>query len=103
MPRALPACRGSRWSAESWFPILAPALAGVWGLTFVLCLRDLDLAMTVHPPGVETLPIRIYTLMANSSSSVTAELALLMIALTLSVMLVVGVAVAVARRVNAWS
>ena len=84
-------------------PSLAPALAGVWGLTFILCLRDLDLAMTVHPPGVETLPIRVFTLMANSSSSVTAELALLMVALTLAVMLVAGVAVAVARRMNAWS
>ena len=84
-------------------PIMAPALAGVWSVTFVLCFRDLDLAMTVHPPGVETLPIRVYTLMANSSSSVTAELALLMVALTLAVMLVAGVAVAVARRVSAWS
>jgi len=84
-------------------PSLAPALAGVWSLTFVLCLRDLDLAMTVHPPGVETLPIRVYTLMANSSSSVTAELALLMIALTLAVMLVAGVAVGVARRASAWT
>ena len=70
-------------------------------VTFVLCLRDL--AMTVHPPGVETLPIRVYALMANSSTSVTAELALLMVALTLAVMLVAGVAVAVARRVTAWS
>jgi ABC-type Fe3+ transport system permease subunit len=84
-------------------PILAPALAGVWGVTFVLCLRDLDLAMTVHPPGVETLPIRVYTLMANGSTSVTAELALLMVALTLAIMLVGGVAVAVARRVSPWS
>jgi iron(III) transport system permease protein len=84
-------------------PSLAPALAGVWGLTFILCLRDLDLAMTVHPPGVETLPIRVYTLMANSSSSVTAELVLLIVALTLAVMLVAGVAMAVARRVSAWS
>jgi spermidine/putrescine-binding protein len=84
-------------------PSLAPALAGVWGLTFILCLRDLDLAMTVHPPGVETLPIRVYTLMANSSSSVTAGLALLMVALTLAVMLVAGAAVAAARRASAWN
>ena len=84
-------------------PLLAPALAGVWGITFVLCLRDLDLAMTVHPPGVETLPIRVYTLMANSSSAVTAALALLMVALTLAVMLVAAAVVAVARRVSAWS
>ena len=84
-------------------PLLAPTLAGVWGITFVLCLRDLDLAMTVHPPGVETLPIRVYTLMANSSSGVTAALALLMVALTLAVMLVAAAVVAVARRVSAWS
>jgi iron(III) transport system permease protein len=84
-------------------PSLAPALAGVWGVTFILCLRDLDLAMTVHPPGVETLPIRVYTLMANSSSSVTAGLALLMVALTLAVMLVGGVAVVAARRASAWN
>jgi iron(III) transport system permease protein len=83
-------------------PALAPALAGTWGLTFILCLRDLDLAMTVRPPGVETLPIRVYTLMANSSSSVTAELALLIVALTLAVILVAGAAVAAARRVSAW-
>jgi hypothetical protein len=41
--------------------------------------------------------------MANSSSSVTAELALLMVALTLGVTLIAGVAVAMARRVSAWS
>jgi iron(III) transport system permease protein len=83
-------------------PALAPALAGTWGLTFVLCLRDLDLAMTVRPPGVETLPIRVYTLMANSSTSVTAELALLMVAFTLGVVLLTTATVAVARRVSAW-
>lgn len=100
----------ARLAGVPWFtmvrrvlvPVLATALAGVWGVTFVLCLRDLDLAMTVHPPGVETLPIRVYTLMANSSSAVTAQLALLMVALTVAVMLVAGVAVGVARRVSAW-
>jgi len=82
-------------------PMLAPALAGTWGLTFVMCLRDLDLAMTVRPPGVETLPIRIYTLMANSSSSVTAELALVMVGLTLAVILVAVATVGVTRRMSA--
>ena len=84
-------------------PMLRPGLAGAWGLTFVLCLRDLDLAMTVHPPGVETLPIRVYTLMANSSAAVTAALALLMVALTVAVTLVAAVGVVAARRMSAWS
>ena len=84
-------------------PMLRPGLAGAWGLTFVLCLRDLDLAMTVHPPGVETLPIRVYTLMANSPGAVTAALALLMVALTVAVTLVAAVGVVAARRMSAWS
>ena len=84
-------------------PMLRPGLAGAWGLTFVLCLRDLDLAMTGHPPGVETLPIRVYTLMANSPGAVTAALALLMVALTVAVTLVAAVGVVAARRMSAWS
>jgi iron(III) transport system permease protein len=84
-------------------PMLRPALAGAWGLTFVLCLRDLDLGMTVHPPGVETLPIRVYTLMANSPGPVTAALALLMVGLTVAVTLVAAAAIAGARRMRVWS
>ena len=53
-------------------PLIAPGVIAAWALAFIFCLRDLDLVMTVHPPGVETLPIRLYTLMANSASSMTA-------------------------------
>lgn len=84
-------------------PTLAPAIAGAWALTFVFCLRDLDLAMTVHPPGVETLPIRLYTLMANSASSVTAALSCIFVILTITCVLVAGASLAVVRRIFAWS
>ncbi len=81
---------GIPWSRALWrivVPLTRPALAGAWLLAFVFCLRDLDLAITIYPPGAETLPIRVYTLMANSPEAVTAALALLMVALTAAVLL----------------
>ena len=84
-------------------PILAPGLATTWALAFIFCLRDLDLAMTIHPPGIETLPIRLYTIMANTPGSVTAALAVIMIALTMACVLVVGAGLAFVRRINVWS
>jgi iron(III) transport system permease protein len=83
-------------------PAVAPAIASAWALTFVFCLRDLDLVMTVHPPGVETLPIRLYTLMANSASSVTAALSCILVVLTLTCVLVAGAGLAAVRRLSAW-
>jgi iron(III) transport system permease protein len=82
---------------------VAPAVAGAWALTFVFCLRDLDLVMTVHPPGVETLPIRLYTLMANSASSVTAALSCIMVVLTVVCVLVTGAGLVLVRRITAWN
>lgn len=70
-------------------PLLRPALAAAWFLAFVFCLRDLDLAVTIYPPGAETLPIRVYTLMANSPEPVTAALALVIAGLT-AVLLAAG-------------
>jgi iron(III) transport system permease protein len=83
-------------------PLLAPAIAGAWALAFIFCVRDLDLVMTVHPPGVETLPIRLYTLMANTASSVTAALGVIMVMLTAACVVAVGAALAVVRRSSAW-
>jgi iron(III) transport system permease protein len=83
-------------------PMLAPALVGAWFLAFVFCLRDLDLVMTVHPPGVETFPVRVYTLMANSPGSVTAELGVVMVLLAVAVLLVAGATLAITRRISAW-
>jgi iron(III) transport system permease protein len=84
-------------------PAVAPAVASAWALAFVFCLRDLDLVMTIHPPGVETLPVRLYTLMANSASSVTAALSCILVLLTVTCVLVTGAGLALVRRTTAWS
>ena len=108
-PRSLE--EAARLSGVSWprtmgsvlGPVLAPAVATAWALTFVFCLRDLDLVMTVHPAGVETMPIRLYTLMANSASSVTAALGLVMIVLTAACVAVAAAGLTFLRRISPWS
>jgi len=92
-----------RMATRVLLPLIAPAVAAAWALAFVFCLRDLDLVMTVHPPGVETLPIRLYTLMANSASSVTAALGVIMVSVTAACVLVIGVVLTFVRRISAWS
>ena len=80
-------------------PLLAPAAGTAWALTFVFCLRDLDLVMTLHPPGFETLPTRLYTLMANSADAVTAALAIVMVVVTVVSVLMAASARALLRRI----
>jgi iron(III) transport system permease protein len=48
-----------------------------WVITFVLAFGELGVSILVAPPGESTLPIRIYTMIANAPSSHVASLALL--------------------------
>jgi iron(III) transport system permease protein len=84
-------------------PLLWAPLVGAWCLAFIFCLRDLDLVMTIHPAGVETLPIRVYTLMANSPGPVTAALTLVMVLLTLGAVLGAVGGLAMVRRATRWT
>src|SRR3546814_10596560 len=59
-------------------PLHARAFIGVWLLTLLFCLRDLETATLFYPPGQEPLPIRIFTLEANRSEEHTSELQSLM-------------------------
>jgi iron(III) transport system permease protein len=57
-------------------PQAAWGLAAVWVVTFVLAFGELGTSVVVAPPGDSTLPIRIYTLIANTPSPHVAALAL---------------------------
>jgi iron(III) transport system permease protein len=46
-------------------------------------VRDLGITMLVYPPGSDTLPVRILTLMANGAPSLIAALCVILIAVTL--------------------
>jgi iron(III) transport system permease protein len=59
-------------------------------VAYIFCLRDTGISMMVYPPGHDTLPVRIFTLMANGSSELIAALCLLMCAASLAPLLVGG-------------
>ncbi len=66
--------------------ILVPAawrgLAAAWLAGAVFCLRDVGMTLLVHPPGWDTLPVRIMTLAANGAPELIAALCVLLVAAT---------------------
>ena len=86
-------------SGASWFqtgrrivwPQLRTAAAAVWMVVFILAFGELGTSILVAPPGESTLPIRVYTIIANTPSSHVAALALLQIAVVLVPLAAIGV------------
>lgn len=70
-------------------PQVARGLAAAWILAFVFAFGELGASILVSPAGESTLPIRIYTIIANTPSSVVAALALLQL-VVIAVPLAVG-------------
>jgi iron(III) transport system permease protein len=76
----------ARLSGASWtrrlFRIFVPlstrALICAWLAAYILCLRDVPLALMTAPPGGDPLPARILTLMANGAPPLIASLCLIM-------------------------
>jgi iron(III) transport system permease protein len=72
-------------SGAGWFrtlrlivlPQLRVGIAAAWVIAFVLAFGELGASILVAPPGEATLPIRVYTIIANTPSSHVAALALL--------------------------
>lgn len=89
IPRSLEGA--ARLSGASWLmtlreivlPLARRGLVTVWIIGYVFCLRDLGVSMVVYPPGYDTLPVRILTLMANGSPSLIAALCVILIGVTL--------------------
>ena len=77
---------GARWLACVWHVVVPGALPGViaaWMIGFVFCLRDLGASMLVYPPGQDTLPVRIITVMANGAPNLIAALCVILVVVTL--------------------
>jgi iron(III) transport system permease protein len=58
-------------------PQIRLGVAAAWVIAFILAFGELGVSVLVAPPGEATLPIRIYTIIANTPSSNVAVLALL--------------------------
>jgi iron(III) transport system permease protein len=71
-------------------PQVSTALLAVWVVVFVLAFGELGANILVAPPGETTLPIRIYTLIANAPPAQVAALALLQAGVILSPLLLLA-------------
>lgn len=77
---------GAGWFRRMVFivaPLARRGLLAAWLVGYIFSLRDTGITMLVYPPGHETLPVRIFTLMANGSPQLIAALCMLMIGATL--------------------
>ena len=72
-------------SGAGWFrtmrrivlPQMRLGITAAWVIAFVLAFGELGVSILVAPPGEATLPIRVYTIIANTPASNVAALALL--------------------------
>lgn len=93
-------------SGAGWFrtmtrivlPQTTLGLLGVWVIVFTLAFGELGASVLVTPPGESTLPIRIYTLIANAPPAHVAALALLQTAVIVLPLAVFGLGFGVRRR-----
>ena len=89
IPRSLE--HAAQLGGASWFmslhyilvPLAKRGLIAAWLISYVFCLRDIGISMAVYPPGSDTLPVRILTLMANGAPSLIAALCVILIVVTL--------------------
>ena len=91
---------GAPWLARIVRIVLPSAFPGVitgWLIGFIFCLRDLGASMTVYPPGQDTLPVRIFTSMANGAPSLVSALCLILVAVTLVALCILGLLVQAIR------
>ena len=76
-------------------PQIRVGLAAVWVIAFILAFGEIGTSILVAPPGESTLPIRVYTLIANAPPGHLAALALLQSAVVLCPLLLLGIVVAI--------
>lgn len=77
---------GAGWYRSVTEIVLPQARRGLliaWMTGCVFAMRDTGISMLVYPAGRDTLPVRIFTLMANGSDHTIAALCVIMIAATL--------------------
>jgi iron(III) transport system permease protein len=92
------ATAGAGW-ARTMMHIVVPqasiGLVAVWIVVFVLAFGELGASILVAPPGESTLPIRIYTLIANAPPAQVAALALLQAGVVLAPLLLLAAGIGI--------
>jgi iron(III) transport system permease protein len=72
-------------------PNIRAGLVAAWVVAFIFAFGELGTTVLVAPPGEATLPVRIYTLIANAPSSQVAALALVQAGIILMPLALLGI------------
>ena len=78
-----------RIAGQITVPLVRRGLAAAFLIVFVLAMGELGVSLLVVPPGIETLPVRIYNLMHYGAEASVAALSLVLLAVELVVCLAV--------------
>jgi ABC-type Fe3+ transport system permease subunit len=87
---AVQGVRLSTYLSRVTLPALYPAIAVVAVLVALLAASDVVTVLLLHPPGEASLPLAIFTIMANAPESLVASLCLVQIIIALTVLIVLG-------------
>ena len=63
-------------------PLLLPALFVAGIINFIFFLGELGTTIMLYPPGTEIMPIKVFTIMANSPQSLTSSMSLIVFSVT---------------------
>jgi iron(III) transport system permease protein len=77
---------GAGWTRAFWrivIPQIRGAVGAAWLVVFIFAFGEVGTTVLVAPPGEATLPVRVYTLIANAREGDIAALALLQVFATL--------------------
>jgi iron(III) transport system permease protein len=92
---------GAGWLRTMWrivLPQVRLGLAAAWMVALIMAFGELGVSILVAPPGEATLPIRVYTLIANTPPSHVAALALLQAAIVFLPLALLAAAMRVRER-----
>ncbi|MEK7853280.1 MAG: iron ABC transporter permease, partial [Planctomycetota bacterium] len=78
-------------TGASWFrvigkiliPLQGYGIIATWLICFLFCIGEMGTTVLVYPPGHETLPIALFTVMANSPVDVVSAMSILIVGMTL--------------------
>ena len=73
---------GASWLQRMFYVVIPLSKRGIiiaWIVAYIFSFRDTGISMLVYPPGYDTLPLRIFTLMANGDAAMVAALSVIMI------------------------
>jgi len=79
------------------FPLQFNGIITTWLICFIFCIGELGTTILVYPPGHETLPITLFTIMANSPEDIVSALSIIIVFMTL---LPLGIFLSISRYIT---